>query len=280
MGFSEAIDEVVRKAEQNIPMDATYEKDGLLFCSKCHTARQKRIELFDTKRIVPILCKCMNEDYVREEEERKREERMRAILRNRNDGFPDREMMHNTFATDDGKHPELTKAMQAYVENFHDLRKDGKGLLLYGPVGTGKSFYAACVVNGLIDRGYPCMMTSFSRIARRISDMREGKQEYIDGLARFALVALDDLGVERKTEYMDELVYDITDTLYRANVPMIITTNYTPKQLVDADDMRPLRIYDRVLERCHPIKVDGESRRREKGRDDFRGVNRILGIEK
>lgn len=280
MGFLEAIDEVTRQAEKNITMDNAYEQDGLLFCSKCHTARQKRIELFDTKKIVPILCKCMNEDYVREEEERKREERMRAILRNRNDGFPDREMMGNTFATDDGKRPELTKAMQAYVENFHDLRRDGKGLLLYGPVGTGKSFYAACVVNALIDRGYPCMMTNFTRLTNTISGMWEGKQEYIDGLSRYALVAIDDLGVERDTDYMNECVTTIIDSLYRANVPMIITSNHTPKQLTAVEDIRRGRIYDRVLERCHPIKVDGESRRREKGRDDFKEVNRILGIEK
>lgn len=280
MGFIDAIDEVARQAEKNIPKDNTYEKDGLLYCSKCHTAREKRIELLGMVKVVPILCECLNDAYIREEEERKREARMREILRYRSEGFPDREMRNHTFATDDGKHPELTKAMQAYVENFKTFRKDGKGLLLYGPVGTGKSFYAACGVNALIDRGYPCLMTSFSRLARKISDMREGKQEYIDGLARFSLVALDDLGVERKTEYMDELVYDITDGLYRANVPMIITTNYTPKELAGADDMRPLRIYDRVLERCHPIKVDGESRRREKGRDDFVEVNRILGIQK
>ena len=279
MGFKDAVDQIVRKAEENIPMDSTYEQDGLLFCSKCHTARQKRVELFGISKVVPILCKCMNEDYIREEEERKREERMRAILRYRNDGFPDREMMGNTFATDDGKRPELTKAMQAYVENFHDLRRDGKGLLLYGPVGTGKSFYAACVVNALIDRGYPCMMTNFTRLTNTISGMWEGKQEYIDGLSRYALVAIDDLGVERDTDYMNECVTTIIDSLYRANVPMIITSNHTPKQLVGGDDIRRSRIYDRVLERCHPIKVDGESRRKEKGREGFREVNRILGIQ-
>ena len=280
MGFLDAIDEVARQAEKNIPMDNTYEQDGLLFCSKCKTARQKRIELFGIKKIVPILCKCMNEDYVREEEERKREERMRQIMSYRNDGFPDREMRHHTFDADDGKNPELTDAMKAYVKNFHTFREDGKGLLLYGNVGTGKSFYAACIVNALIDRGYPCMMTNFSRLTNTISGMWEGKQAYIDGLSRYALVAIDDLGVERDTDYMNECVTTIIDSLYRANVPMIITSNHTPKQLVGGEDIRRSRIYDRVLERCHPIKVDGESRRREKGRDDFREVNRVLGIEK
>ena len=279
MGFLDAIDEVARQAEKNIPMDNTYEQDGLLFCSECKTARQKKIELFGIKKVVPVLCKCMNEDYVREEEERKREERMRQIMDYRNDGFPDREMRHHTFDADDGKNTELTDAMKAYVKNFHTFREDGKGLLLYGNVGTGKSFYAACIVNALIDRGYPCMMTNFSRLTNTISGMWEGKQTYIDGLSRYALIAIDDLGVERDTDYMNEVVTTIIDSLYRANVPMIITSNHTPKQLLGGEDIRRSRIYDRVLERCHPIKVDGESRRREKGRTEFKEVNRILGIQ-
>ena len=123
------------------------------------------------------------------------------------------------------------------------------------------------------------MMTNFSRLTNTISGMWEGKQAYIDGLSRYALVAIDDLGVERDTDYMNECVTTIIDSLYRANVPMIITSNHTPKQLLGGEDIRRSRIYDRVLERCHPIKVDGESRRREKGREEFREVNRILGIQ-
>lgn len=279
MSLIDAIGDVVRKAGENIPMDDTYEKDGLLFCSKCHTARQKRLELFGTVNVVSCLCKCMNDAYAEEEEKRKRDARLRAIMEYRRDGFSDAEMRSSTFGFDDMKHPELTKAMQAYVENFHDLRKDGKGLLLWGPVGTGKSFYAAFVVNALIDRGYPCMMTKVTRLVDNVSGLWEDKQRYIDGLSRYALVVLDDLGVERNTEYMNEQVYGVIDSLYRAEVPMIVTTNNTPKQMAAVEEIEKQRIYDRVLERCHPIKVDGESRRREMGRNGFRETNRLLGIE-
>ena len=279
MSLIDAIGEVIMMAEANIPMDDTYEKDGLLFCSKCHTARQKRLNLFGAENVVSCLCKCMNDAYIEEEEKRKRDARLQAIMEYRRDGFSDAEMRNSTFGRDDGKHPELTNAMQAYVENFNDLRKDGKGLLLWGPVGTGKSFYAACVVNALIDRGYPCMMTKVTRLVDNVSGLWEDKQRYIDGLSRYALVVLDDLGVERNTEYMNEQVYGIIDSLYRAGVPMIVTTNNTPKQMSAVEDIGKQRIYDRLLERCHPIKVDGESRRREKGRDEYREVNRILGRE-
>jgi DNA replication protein DnaC len=220
----------------------------------------------------------MSEQMEKEEEARKQQERFLEIRRYRNMGFPDSEMQHFTFDVDDNERPEITAAMKAYVNNFSTLRKDAKGLLLYGNVGTGKTFHAACVVNALIDRGYPCLMTNFSRLANEISGMWEGKQEYLDGLGRFALVAIDDLGVERDTEYMNEHATTIIDCLYRSKVPVIVTSNYTPKQLTEDCEIRKRRVYDRLLERCHPIKVDGASRRKEKGRSNYNAMKTLLGI--
>lgn len=252
--------------------------DGLLYCNRCHTARQSRFELFGKIRTVNCLCKCMAEERDRQEEERKQREYMTRIMSNRAVGFPDKELMHCTFDNDDGATPVITNAMKAYVENFPEFRKNGKGLLLYGDVGTGKTYLAACVVNALIDKGYPCLMTNFSRLTNQIAGMWDGKQEFIDSLSMFALVAIDDLGVERDTEYMSENVTTIIDSLYRAKVPMIITSNYTPKQLTDAAEMRKKRVYDRLLERTHPVKVNGVSRRKEIGRNEFAEMNKLLGL--
>lgn len=252
--------------------------DGLLYCNRCHTPRQSRFELFGKLRTVNCICKCMAEERDKAEAERKQREYMTKVMSNRAIGFPDRELQNCTFDVDDGADPVLTRAMKAYVDNFAEFRKNGKGLLLYGNVGTGKTFYAACVVNALIDKGYPCLMTNFSRLTNQIAGMWDGKQEYIDGLSMFALVAIDDLGVERDTEYMSENVTTIIDSLYRSKVPMIITSNYAPKQLTEACEIRKKRIYDRLLERCHPVKVDGASRRKEIGRNEFMEMNKLLGL--
>ena len=271
---------IIKALERRVPVDEdTYiGAEDLLYCSRCNTPRQSRIDVLGNIRVVPCVCKCMKEQMERDEAERERQKQIQEIRRFRSMGFPDRELIRFTFENDDGARPELTKAMKAYVEHFPKLRREGKGLLLYGNVGTGKSFLAACVVNALIDKGYPCLMTNFSRLTNELAGMWEGKQEYLDGLGRFALVAIDDLGVERDTEYMNENVTTIIDCLYRSNVPIIITSNYTPKQLTEDCEIRKRRVYDRLLERCHPVKVDGASRRKEKGRDDYNDMKALLGV--
>lgn len=260
--------------------DNVYEgEDGLLYCKNCLTARQSRIDVFGRGiRVVNCLCKCMVEEREREEEQRRQQELMLKIKRFRDMGFADDELRSSTFATDDMAHPEITRAMQAYVENFKDFRENGKGLFLYGPVGTGKTFHAACIVNALIDKGIPCLMTDFSRLTNSINSSWSDKQEQIDSLTRFGLIAIDDLGVERDTEFMNESVTTIINNLYRAKVPLIITSNYAPKQLTDESEIRRRRVYDRLLERCHPIAVTGESRRKQKGRADYIVMKDILGV--
>lgn len=274
------MDAAINALAARVPRDANASKgaDGLLHCLNCGGARECRIEILDRIRIVPCLCKCMAEEREKEEALQKQRELMAKIAAYRDIGFPDREMQSFTFENDDGAQPELTKAMRAYVEHFKEFRREGKGLYLYGPVGTGKTFHAASVVNALIDKGNPCLMTNLSRVTNKISGTWDGRQDYIDSLSRFFLVGIDDLGVERNTEYMNESVTTIIDSLYRAKVPMIITSNYTPAQLVDEADIRRKRVYDRLLERCHPIYVAGESRRKNKGRMDYKKTKDILGL--
>lgn len=252
--------------------------DGLLYCSNCHTAQQCKIEPFGVPKIVPCVCKCMYEAMEREKEREARRAKMAEIQRFRSMGFADRDMAACTFAGDDGANEALSNAAHAYVDNFKYFRKEAKGLLLYGPVGTGKSYIAACIVNALIEKGYPCLMTNFSRLIDSVNAVWGERQTYLDSLGQFSLIAIDDLGVERNTEYTNENVTVIVDSLCRANVPLIITSNYTPKQLAGDDEIRRQRVYDRLLEHCHPIEVTGKSRRKEKGRNDYARTREILGL--
>ena len=59
---------------------------------------------------------------------------------------------------------------------------------------------------------------------------------------------------------------------------MIITTNLTGAQLKKPDTLSKERIYSRILERCHPIEVKGDDRRRAALKDSFGAMRDILGV--
>ena len=277
--FKAMFDSIERMASKNINAEeGDYLVDGLLYCHNCNTPKQCRVEVFGTIRTPMCLCKCAAEKRKAEEAERMRVERMMELANMRKIGFPESEMSSWTFAADDGLNPKITNIMRNYADNFEMMKERSKGLLLYGSVGTGKSFYAACVVNELIDKWHPCLMTNFSRLVNTIQGMYEGKQEYIDGLNKFDLLVIDDLSAERDTEYMNEIIFNIIDSRYRAGLPVIITTNLTSDEIKHPADVRRQRTYSRLLEMTIPVEVSGVDRRRKKLKNDYADLSDILGL--
>lgn len=253
-------------------------EDGLLYCHKCNTRKQTEVNILGMIRRPMCMCKCEAAKLAAEEEERQRrkfEERVKELRRM---GFPEADMQDWTFANDDLTNEKITKAAQRYVDNFSEFRKTGKGLLLYGNTGTGKTYAACEIANALIDKGYPVLVTNFARVLNTLQDTF-AKQETIDGFNAFQLLVLDDLGIERDTAYAREQVYNIIDSRYRAGLPMIITTNLSMEKIKNPEDIEKRRIYDRILERCFPIEVDGANRRRKAVREDYEGMKNLLGLE-
>jgi DNA replication protein DnaC len=264
-GFDAAFDFIIEKAKEtaNITAGDYIGEDNLYYCGKCHTRKQTAISLFDATRIVPCICKCRADEIKAEDEARRQREHFDKVMRMRSVGFPEKAMASWTFANDDGSNPELSNAMRKFVDNFQTFQREGKGLLLFGTVGTGKTFLAACVANALIDKGIPCLVTNFARIANEVQGMYEGKQEYYDNLNKFPLLVIDDLSAERKTEYMQEIVFNVIDARYRANLPLIVTTNLTRKELQHPAELTHERIFSRLFEMCTPIEVSGKDRRQQ-----------------
>lgn len=279
MNLNGYIDGIEKRAAENIKAEqGDFVLDGLLHCGKCGTPKQVRVKIFDRERTPYCLCKCEAERREREAEERKRLAFERQVKEYRRMGFPESEMQDWTFANANGTNEKLMKAMQNYVANFGELRKQGKGLLLFGTVGTGKTYAAASIANALIDRGYSVLMTNFARIANTVSGMFEGKQEYYDSLNRFQLLILDDLAAERKTEYMSEIVYNVVDSRYRAGLPLIVTTNLSSNELKHPSDIAYQRTFSRLYEMCVPVEFAGKDQRAEKLKADIQPMKDLLGL--
>ena len=273
------IDALIANAEKNrvVNEDDYYNEQGFLCCGKCQTPKECEKTILNKVRRIYIPCQCEREKRRKEEAEREHQEELKRINEIRRRCFNDEAMQSWTFANDDMSNERVTKAMQNYVDNFPELKKQGKGLLLYGQCGTGKTYSACEVANALIDKGYSVLVTNFARVLNELQATFE-KQEYIDSINRNDLLVLDDLGIERDTSFAREQVYNIIDARYRAGLPMIITTNLTMDKIKATQDIDNMRIYDRILERCFPIEVAGENRRRKAVRESYGDMKDLLGM--
>ena len=189
---------------------------------------------------------------------------MESIRRRRAQGLQDRYLHDFTFANDNGQNPLMEKA-RAYVENWKEAYRENTGLLLFGDVGTGKSFFAGCIANALIDRDIPVLMTNIPSILNQLTGMfAEDRAAFISALDDYSLLILDDLGVERNTEYALEQMFLVIDSRYRSRKPLIVTTNLKLEEIKNPPDLAHARIYDRIMERCAPVLFSGRNFREEK----------------
>ena len=86
---------------------------------------------------------------------------------------------------------QLMDKAHAYVENWKEAYKSNIGLLLFGDVGTGKSFFAGCIANALLDRDVPVLMTNFPTILNRLTGMFSGdRSEFIASFDEYDLLIM------------------------------------------------------------------------------------------
>lgn len=270
-----------RSASRPLAEDEYIDKtSGLVYCKKCHTPRQASVELGGTLFHPCCICQCQSEARELELAKEKQLQEQQRIARLKANGLQDASLRQFTFANDTGINPEIQKA-HSYVEHWSEMKATATGLLLWGNVGTGKSFFAGCIANALLDQGVPVLMTNFSRILNALTGMfSDDRNKYIDSLNHYSLLIIDDLGMERGTEYALEQVFNVIDARLRSNLPLIVTTNLTLDELKHPDDLAHERIYSRVLERCIPLKIDNQNIRQMKAQENFTRTKQLLSDAK
>ena len=206
-------------------------QDGLVYCGKCNTPRQKRLivpaGIFSDGRekIVSCLCKCRAEAENRRKEQEKYQQEMMRLQRMRDASLMDskyRDARFSNYQVNSHNQKAYRLAVN-YSKRFDRMFSENQGLIFHGPVGTGKSFTSACIANELLDNSTSVIMTSFVKILQNIQ--KQDEAEYIAMLNSAKLLILDDLGTERNTDYALEKVYNIIDSRSRVSKPMVLTTN-------------------------------------------------------
>lgn len=275
--ISELTKQAFEFGKRDLEADEYRDKDGLIYCKNCKTARQKK---FDDGSIIPQRCDCREKIF---QEIHKDDEKMElnskiTTLLEKGDLT---QYTNCNFNNDNKQTPNITQLAKKYVINFEDFKKNGNGLLFWGGIGTGKTFYALCIANALIRKLHRVKFTSLIKIVGNAQKFEQA-EEYFNNLLCSELIIIDDLGTERTTSFAQEQIYKFIDNCYTRKIPLIVTTNLTPKILKEATiydkstisndndkensinkDVAYARIYSRILARCYPVKVESKSRLNE-----------------
>lgn len=265
------IENIIRKIANNAPVPKEDEvylgEDGFMHCKKCGEAREcipAKSGRFSFK--VSCMCKCQAEQVALDKMQLKSDMTKVEIQKARQLAKNDPAFKLHTFANDNGIHPELMRKAKKYADDFQTHMKNSSGLLLCGPKGTGKSYAAEAIANQIIDNGYPVIFTTFGKIAETaIEAGYEGRREYFDSLTRCPLLIIDDVGVERETDYMMETIHRVINERDRSLKPMIITTNFTAEEINHPSTSEWERIWSRIMRTCYPIRCEGNDMRAAAG---------------
>ncbi len=72
----------------------------------------------------------------------------------------------------------------AYVECWEEMKAGNIGYLLWGMAGTGKSYFAGCIANALMEKEVSVCMTNFALILNDLAASCKDRNEYIARLCR------------------------------------------------------------------------------------------------
>ena len=271
----------------NAQADGDYlDDEGLLCCGKCHTRKQLVVPLpeglrrteTETTMTVGVPCECRKKAIEREEQLERERKEMEAVAALKKQSLMDDRLADANFENfqqtkQNSRHLRLCRR---YAECFNEMMEKNQGLLFYGGVGTGKTYAAACIANYLLSRRRSVVMTSFVKLLESMMNFKEDDSVLISRLNRAKLLIIDDLGAERSTDFALEKVYNIVDSRYRAKLPVILTTNLSMDELMQATDIRYTRIYDRIFEMCYPLEFVGRSWRKTEANRRFKEFETFL----
>src|ERR1700704_4518326 len=180
---------------------------------------------------------------------------------------------HCTLENFSAYNPSLERALEqarsvpGRFPSANNLREQGRGLLLGGLPGVGKTHLAGAVLKQVMDsspaRGLFYDTRDLLRVIRSTYDpsIRTTELEVLRPVMHTDLLVLDDLGAEKTSEWVEETMNLIVNTRYNERRLTIFTSNYL--DIPDDTDSNSLlfrigfRMRSRLHEMCEFLVLDG-----------------------
>ena len=153
-------------------------------------------------------------------------------------------------------------ACRDYASNEKLFQSKRNSLIIYGGVGSGKTHLAAAIANVMIDRGIPVLFGTYSEHLEHIREEYDhtGEKRYLSMMKSTPMLVLDDLGKERKTDWTQQILFDVVNYRYEHLLPMIVTTNMDFNEI---GSYVGSAIFSRLYEMSGGVKTTGGDHRRQ-----------------
>ncbi|HEX3263667.1 MAG TPA: ATP-binding protein [Solirubrobacterales bacterium] len=168
------------------------------------------------------------------------------------------------MARDPSRAP-VFRAVKDFVVSIDERLAEGQGLWLMGDVGTGKTTLAMLVSKAAVEGGNTVAIYSLPRLLSRIRrtyDAEAGEQSYLEFFERLTevdLLHIDDLGAEKRSDWVLEQLYAIINERYETQRSVVVTTNLSQEEL--EQQIGP-RTVSRLVEICNdPLPLFGHDMR-------------------
>jgi DNA replication protein DnaC len=154
--------------------------------------------------------------------------------------------------------------VRAYVADLDARLAEGRGLWLFGDTGTGKTTLAMLVSKAALEAGRSVAIYSLPKLLARIRrtyDAEPGGDSYLaffERLTAVDLLHIDDLGAEKRSDWVLEQLYALINERYEAQRSILVTTNLPHDAL---EEQIGARTVSRLNEMCDEVAFFGEDRR-------------------
>jgi DNA replication protein DnaC len=154
--------------------------------------------------------------------------------------------------------------VRAFVDNLDRRLAEGRGLWIFGDTGTGKTTLAMLISKAALEAGRSVAIYSLPKLLARIRrtyDSEPGSDNYLsffDKLTSVDLLHIDDLGAEKRSDWVLEQLYALINERYETERSVVITTNLSHEQL---EEQIGSRTVSRLTEICDEVPVFGDDRR-------------------
>lgn len=179
------------------------------------------------------------------------------------------------FDKENGRIEALSEALD-FIENYQkDSANYTKGLYLFGPFGTGKTYLLSAIANDLANSGVHSLLIHFPSFIVELKNSigNSNISKKLEKIKQSEILMLDDIGADSMSSWVrDDIFGTILEYRMQNNLPTFFSSNFSMKQFEDEHlkinqkgDIEPLkakRLMERIYFLSNEIEITGKNRRR------------------